>query len=260
MSNITYQETHKWEVEVNQPPYFQSFIQGIGGVIGFSYEDDSHGLMNTMYSLHLDAIDEPEVVKSRIASFELLVNGSMRLSGESHDRMPLTFTRFMNTKTGKIYDMGATDIEENPFETDLPFAALLDNSSNNKSTSSKLLNLAKDHEPIRTLLFMAGLIKTTDTQDRILAWSILYKMLETVKYFSRENSINFEDKYDYRDVQAFTTACNLRSVLGIYARHGHGKPGKKAPTNVLTDLDEAIDFIFSIANQFCKDYRQTKML
>jgi hypothetical protein len=260
MNNITYQESHKWEVEVNQPPYFQSFIQGVGGVIGLSYDDDNNGLINTMYSLHLDAVDDPEIVRARIASFELLLNGSMRLSGQRFDRMPITFVRFMHIKTKEIHSMGATDIADYPFEVDLPHAALLDNSSNNINASSKLLNLAKDHESIRTLLFMAGLIKTIDTTDRILAWSILYKILETVKYFYKEHSINFDDKHDHKEVQAFTTACNLRSVLGMYARHGHGKPGKKPPTNVLTDLDDAIKFIFAIANEFCKEYIRTHKL
>ncbi|HAT7741552.1 TPA: hypothetical protein I7167_22020 [Vibrio vulnificus] len=243
-----------WEILVNDTPYYPSYTQQIGGVLALSHEHDELGVYNTAYSGYLEHLTDVKSVSERAFGLELLLNGAMRIAHANCDFIPIHFQEVLHIPTGIRSTVSPVAVDDNPF--DLPTGIVAPSYSAvyiNASLQSQLVNLSQTDEAIRTILFLSGLIKTVDLTDRILAWSTLYKIYETVRHFSNVNSIDFNALFDNSRVTAFTTACNQMSVLGIYARHGHGKAGR-APKNFITELDEAIEIVLNLAKNFCEEY------
>jgi hypothetical protein len=199
-------------------------------------------------------LTDVQAVSKRVLGLELLLNGAMRIAHSNCDFIPIRFQEVLHIPSGNRNTVSSVAVDDNPF--DLPTGVVVPSYNTvyiNASLQSQLVNLSQTDEAIRTILFLSGLIKTVDLTDRILAWSTLYKIYEAVRHFSNVNSINFSTLYDNSRVSAFTTACNQMSVLGIYARHGHGRVGK-APKNFITELDEAIEIVLNLAKNFCDEY------
>ncbi|MFN1535201.1 hypothetical protein [Vibrio jasicida] len=244
----------QWEIIATDAPYFSALSQKIGGAISLSSDRDDNGYINSIYSGYLEHLIDVDDVIARAAGLELVLNGAVRIARGDCYYIPIKFTEVVNLNTNATTSVLATTVDPNPFELPqgvnapqyLPQMAL-------KSKTAVLFNYAVNDEAVRTLLFYAGLVKTTDVTDKILAWSTLFKMYETVRAFCTPNGIDINNLYDSTRVAAFTTSANHMSILGIYARHSHGKGGR-APRNFITDLDEAIEIVFGLASSFCNEY------
>lgn len=248
---------HKWEFRVFAGSYYVSFTQDMGGNdIGLNFENDELGYQKYGYSYHIDELEDNKHIATRLYSLQLLLNGAMRISWASNNHAPIKFIDFRGVNGGTTHEVYADFLEEYPFsknpDIDHCFAK---HSRPEKTFTSLLFHKSKTHEALRILLFQAGLISVKDSNNRIITWGTLYKMNETIKYFSYKNNISYDNLQDQSKINDFTAACNNISVLGVYARHGI--PREKPPSSVITDIDEAIQLILDMANLFAHQYLST---
>lgn len=245
---------YKWEIDVSAGAYYPNLAVNFpGNDICFSYEDDQ-GMRFFAYSNHVDVLDDPGRVVQRIYSLQILVNGALRLGWGKINGKSICFNRcvrFSDCYKEKVF---AKSIEEEPFSDKLQKidSVLHDFEKNKTQYSAYLLSLSKIDGELRSLLFLVGMVSRNSPIENILSWGTLYKILDTVKYHAKNLDIPLSQLADQQKVNAFTAACNNMSILGVYARHG--AKGNRTPKNFISDLDEAIDLIISMATKFCKAY------
>ncbi len=187
------------------------------------------------------------------------MNGALRLCWGDIHPVPVRFSEFARINGGGRHSVYANIIEEDPFYRNSAIDRDLSGWNNPKTRCpSHLLNLSKADSDLRALLFLVGLVSKNSPLECILAWGTLYKILDTVRYHSKPLQLSLEEFSDINKINAFTAACNNMSILGVYARHGAA--GNSPPKRVITDLDEAIDLIISMAAKFCQAYVNVKYL
>lgn len=249
---------HKWEIAVSAGSYYPDLTQNFpGNDIDLGCEDDHLGIQFFAYSCHVDELDDLIHVAQRLYSLQLLLNGALRLNWGDISALPVHFTEFAQIDGGGRNAVYAKIIEENPFSNNPEIDQDLSRWNNPKNRyPSYLLNLSKADADLRGLLFLVGLISQNSPIESILTWGTLYKILDTVRHHSKALKLPFDQFADKQKVNAFTAACNNMSVLGVYARHGAA--GNNPPTRVITDLDEAIGLMISMATNFCRAYVDAK--
>lgn len=248
---------HKWEITVSAGSYYPELTgYFLGNDIDLRYEDDHLGVQFFAYSCHVDELDDTAHVAQRLYSLQLLLNGALRLYWGSIDELPVHFSEFARIDGGKQNSVYAKVIEENPFSRNLEIDHFPDWNNPKNKYPSHLLNVSKIDSDLRALLFLVGLVSKNSPIECILTWGTLYKIFETVKYHSKVLKLQFDQFADQQKTKAFTSACNNMTTLGLYARHG--ATGDKPPKKVITDLDEAISLVISIATKFCRTYISAK--
>lgn len=251
---------HKWEIGVRAGAYFPSLTRVfIGDDIGLSYENDHLGMQFFAYSSHIDAQTDPVDVSRRLFSLQLLLNGALRLDWATVSREPVVFTNFAQIPLGASFEVSPDQFEPNPFQAVFtPAMPAFPNSPEkaDRFFASLLLHLASYSEELRTLLALVGLIRTYSMEDRILAWSTLYKIHDCVRTYASQTGHKWEAFVNAADVNRFTAAVNNMSVLGLFARHGAANNPK--PKNVLSDLGDACDLTLKYARRFCVAFVNTK--
>ena len=249
---------HKWEIAVDAGPYYPDLTQNFrGNDIDLSYEDDHMGMQFFAYSRHIDELDDPSHVAQRLYSLQLILNGALRVSKMNTHAIPIGFRDFSCCDSGGRYTVYAETIEEFPFSTNPAIDSGLLGWNNPKTGfASYLVYLAKSDADLRSLLFLAGLITSGSAIECILTWGTLYKILDSVRHYSKSNGLEIENFADMSRINEFTAACNNMSILGLYSRHGAA--ANKLPKKVITDLSEAIGLIISLASKFCRAYVNSK--
>lgn len=248
----------KWEITVSAGSYYPDLTQNFpSDDIVLNYENDHLGMQFFAYTSHVDELDDPVHVAQRLYSLQLLLNGALRLCWGNNRAVPICFSRFTRINGGGQESVYAKTIEENPFTRNSAINHGLIGWNNQRNRCpSQLLNLSKADGDLRALLFLAGLVSTNSPIECILTWGTLYKILDTVRHHSKLLQLEVEVFADKQKINAFTAACNNMSILGIYARHGAA--GNDPPTRVITDLDDAVDLIISMATKFCRAYVSVK--
>lgn len=249
---------HNWRINVSAGSYYPDLTQNFfGNDIELGYENDYLGMQFHAYSRHVDKLNDYIHVGQRLYSLELLLNGALRLAWGEATTLPVHFTDFSQISGNGQGSVYARIIEENPFDPDPAIdKELAEWNQPRKRFSSRLLNLSKIDGDLRALLFLVGLVSKKSPLECILTWGTLYKILDTIRHLSKANGFSTDAFANKQDVNAFTAACNNMSVLGVYARHGAA--GNTPPTNVITDLDEAIKLIIAMADKFCRSYVAAK--
>lgn len=249
---------HKWEISVNAGSYYPDLTQNFyGNDIDLGFENDHIGMQFFAYSRHVDELDDLRHVARRLYSLQLILNGALRVSWRNAHTTPVSFVDFALCDSGERYSVYAETIEELPFSTNPAIDSSLSEWNNpKKRLASYLVNLSKFDADLRGILFLVGLISSNSTIESILTWGTLYKILDSIKHYSKINELQINTFADMARIKEFTAACNNMSVLGLYARHG--ADGNKIPKKVITDLSEAIDLIISLVSNFCKAYVDAK--
>lgn len=244
---------HKWVFSVTGGGYLQSFATEFqGNDIGFWLEDDHMGVHVDGYSSHIDELDDPVEVATRLYSLNLLVNGSLNVYRRVLHPIPISFNQFSPCDESRgVSPVEASVIEENPFSNN-PEIDLQSQADFKSYLPYRIFHLCKIDSDLRGLIFLTGLISINSPLARILTWGTLYKIYDTVKYLSKERNLDFATFASTDDLNRFTAACNNMSILGINARHGAA--GNTPPTRVLTDLDEAIEMILLLVSNFVTAY------
>lgn len=203
------------------------------------------------YSPHIELLADPKEISQRVLSLFLLYNGSQYITG-----LELNYKVTAKAIYGKGFSekLWASEIEEYPFEYNEDFYDKSCFKYKDTPLDTVLFELAKIDPIIRTLLFLAGLITPTNSfEDSILSWGTLYKIYDTVDYGCKESGINIYTLVPKTKLKAFTATCNNMSILGLNSRHGlkdYGKP----PTNVITNLEEAVYIILCLSKNFLIEY------
>ncbi len=248
---------HKWEIAVSAGSYYPDLTHNFpGNDIDLSYENDHLGMQFFAYSSHVDELDDPVHIAQRLYSLQLLLNGALRLSWGNIRAIPVHFTDFARSDGGERSSVYAKIIEENPFSGKPEIVHFPKWNNPENSYPSYLLHVSKSDRDLRGLLFLVGLVSNNSPIESILTWGTLYKILDTIRHHSKTLQLPFDQLADKQKINAFTAACNNMSILGVYARHGAA--GNDPPTKVITDLDEAIDLIVSMATKFCHAYVRSK--
>lgn len=249
---------HKWEITVSAGSYYPDLTQNFfGNDIDLSYENDHMGMQFFAYSRHIDELDNAQLVAQRLYSLQLLLNGTLRANWRDANHYPITFTGFVLCNGGGFGSVHADIIEEQPFSQNSEIDVINSAWDDPKLRyPSYLLYLAKKDECLKTILFLLGLVSKGSTVEKILTWGTLYKILDCVRYYSRDIGKSLDDFADRTKINNFTAACNNMSILGLYARHGAS--ANAPPKKVITDLSEAIDLIVEMAANFCEQYVQVK--
>lgn len=244
---------YHWEISVDAGSYFESMAQSFGGNdLGFSSLDESHtGKVFLAYSYHADQLPDPGLAGRRIFSLQLLMNGALRVEVGNLSLRPMEFTEFHDGRS--VHKVDPSSIEENPF-SNVPFIDqdLSGFRNPKRDGTSHLIFLAKTDEVIRTVLFLAGMIATYTPLLRILSWSTLFKILDTLKHGCRLHGWDVADLGSEDDVERFTAACNNASILGLEARHGLS--GRQPPTRIMRDFDEAAVLILTMARKYVEKF------
>ncbi|WP_369937303.1 hypothetical protein [Xanthomonas tesorieronis] len=245
---------HTWEVHVDAGSDYIDFASNFHSRhLAFGSEHDEHtGHVFTAYSHHIDHLDDPVAISNRVYSLELLVNGARRMSiGGIERTMRIKFSGYQSlTGTAGRYEVAA--IDETPFDSSMP-PPVPHCVKVGRFTPEHYIDVAASDNPVRMLLFLAGLIYRATPQEVILTWSTLYKMFDSYRWMAKqigESLSDFEDTVG--EVNRFTAACNNASILGLEARHGLST--NVPPSNPMTDLDEAIELNLRIARKICERY------
>lgn len=244
---------HKWEIGVSAGSYYPSLTQEFwGNDLGLSYENDHMGMQFFAFSYHIDEIDDVGDVACRLFSLETLLNGALRLSLANNVlAAPVRFTCFALCDGGGRHEVHASNIEDDPFSHNPDIDRFEHESRPAKGRlSSRIFNLCKQDEALRALVLLVGLISTNSSLEKIMTWSTLYKIYDSVKFHAKANGYDFDKFGDAKRINQFTAACNNSLLLGVYARHGD--MGFKQPKAAITDLDEAIELILDLARNFCR--------
>ncbi len=248
--------SHKWEFSVSAGSYYPSLTQSFrSNDISLAYDNDHLGMQFYGFSSHIDALSESSHVAKRLYSLQVLLNGALRISNGSISMMPITFEEFALCDGGSNGSVYADSIEECPFDLNPAIDDKLP--SWNDPTSSfpslpLLVNRSKYDEELRGLMFLVGMISTNSVTEKVLTWSTLYKILDSIKHYSSKFSLPYDSFPDKARINEFTAACNNMSILGLNARHGAS--GNNPPKNVITDLNEAIELIVSLSKFFTEEY------
>ncbi|MBB1486705.1 hypothetical protein [Oceanospirillum sediminis] len=249
---------HKWEIGVSAGSYYPSLTQEFwGNDLGLSYEDDHMGMQFFAYSYHIDELDDPEDVACRLFSLQILLNGALRLSWNDNSFIPVEFTYFFKCNGESRHNVHASNIERNPFSSDENIDLLEHPVFPAKGRlHSRILNICKKDEALRSLVFLVGLISTNNSLEKIMTWGTLYKIHDSVKFHSKSNGYDESKLGDSKRIDEFKAACNNSPLLGPFARHGD--MGWTEPKSAITDIDEAIDLIIGYAHNFCMEHLKSK--
>lgn len=251
-------QAHKWEIGVSAGSYYPSLTQQFSSYdIGLAYENEDMGMQFFAYSYHIDELDNPIDVGKRLYSLQLLLNGALYINWGNLDKSPIKFTYFINLDVRSQHDIWADSIEEYPF-SDNPLINQLKNSLDgpNKSFASLLLHLSRQSKELRTVLFLCGLISINSPLENILTWSTLYKILDSIKHYSKKENLKIESFVNTNNLNKFTSACNNMSILWLNSRHG--AKGNTPPTEVITDINEAINLILGMTKLFTRAFVSKK--
>ncbi len=249
---------HEWEIHVNAGSDYVDFASHFHSRhLAFGAEHDEHtGHVFKAYSHHIDHLADPLAVSNRIYSFEVLVNGARRLSfGEMERTTRIEFNGYQS-ESGQAGWYQVSAIDENPFDSPMP-PPIPQYERDSRFRPEYYIHLAASDDPVRMLLFLAGLIYRRTPQEIILTWGTLYKIYDTYKWMANETGVklsNFEGTPG--EINRFTAASNNMSILGLGARHG--LTNKTAPSNSMTNIDEAIALNLRIARKICEHYIDTR--
>ncbi|PTU63979.1 hypothetical protein DB032_03130 [Chromobacterium sp. Panama] len=249
---------HKWEITVAAGGYYPDLAHHFfGNDIDLGYENDHIGMQFYAYSRHIDELDDPDHVSERLYSLQLLLNGALRAAAGCVSSMPIQFLGFSAYENGCSYPVSAHRIEEDPFSRNPRIDQIHTRYEDPRQRyPSYLLYLAKRDPCLRDLLFLLGLISTNTTLEKVLAWSTLYKILDSVKHYAKEIDAGIDAFADPEQLSLFTAACNNTSILGIYARHGASE--NPPPKRALTNIDDASALIAGMTARFCRGYIAAK--
>ncbi|MDR7088607.1 hypothetical protein [Cellvibrio fibrivorans] len=249
---------HKWEIGISAGSYYPDLTQEFwGNDIALSYENDHMGMQFFGYSYHIDELTDEKLIASRLFTLQLLLNGCLRIAWNSMHSCPVEFTCFAACNGGAIHSISTSHIENFPFSANPKID--LEESEYRPAKgkfSSHLLHLCKKDVALRSLILQVGLITLSGAFQKIMTWGTLYKIYDTVKYYSKEYGYPIEKFADPKKIKDFHAACNNSLLLGPYARHG--ELGFKQPKSAITDLDEAVEVIINFAGGFCRHYINEK--
>lgn len=237
---------HKWEITVAASGYYPDLAHNFfGNDIDLGYENDHIGMQFYAYSRHIDELSTFPNVSCSCCSTT------------SVSSMPVQFLGFSAYENGCRYPISAHRIEEEPFSHNPRIDQIHTRYENPRQRyPSYLLYLAKHDPCLRDLLFLLGLISTNTTLENVLAWSTLYKILDSVKHYAKDIDAGIDAFADPEQLSLFTAACNNTSILGIYARHGASE--NPPPKRALTDIDDASALIAGMTARFCRSYVAAK--
>ncbi len=242
---------HKWKIGVSAGGYYPSLTQDFwGNDINLSFEDDHMGMQFFAFSYHVDELDNPEYVACRLFSLQLLLNGALRIDWNENFLLPIKFTHFALCCGGVLHSVHASNIENEPFSKNADIDKYEHKAFPAKDRlSSYILNLCKKDKALRSLIFQIGLISLDTSLETIMTWGTLYKIYDSVRFYSKQNDYNFSSMADPNRIKQFTAACNNSLLLGVFARHGD--MGWEQPTAAITDISEATSLIIDLARNFC---------
>ena len=205
------------------------------------------------YSPHIENLSDINHIMKRVLSLILLYNGSQYITDLNlHHKINAIGIE----GKGFSENLWASEIEEYPFEYNEKFYDKSCFKYIDTPLDTVLFDLTKIDYILRTLLFLAGLISRRDSfEDKILTWSTLYKIYDTVTYGCKEAKININELAPKKKIKAFTATCNNMSVLGLNSRHGldYGK----TPKDIIHNLEEAIYIILCLSRNFATRYIKT---
>ena len=241
---------YDWTIELRMENYMDDLSRRFGSRdISLNCSDDPEtGHVSWALSYHLNGLMELREVIARAFSLQVFLNGSLRVAAQQVEGISIKFTELVNTDSTQRYRLANADFEEYPFSQE-PWIdedpCIFKNPE--RDPASSLLYWSKKLEPVRIMLIHAGLLSFHDTQSRILAWSSLYKIRDTIIHLCKTPQ---EDKAMRKLLKNFDAVCNNISVLGIYARHGAN--GSNAdPQKYQMTIQEASSLVLELANQKC---------
>lgn len=252
----------KWEVRVHAGSYYQDLSDRLGGkdISLFAEHDDHTGYVFFMRSPHVDEIDDKEKVGQRLYSLQILLNGAMRVCWKSISHQPVKFDRFALIGDGGGGNVICADtLEDYPFSKNPMIDGFLNSryGKPERHCVSYLVFYSKRLEAVRMLLFQAGLISTYTLEGKVLTWGTLYKMLDTIKFYSKEINCDVGDFVKNKsDIKRFTGTCNNIAILGVEARHG--QMGWDEPKLLMTDINEACHLILEMSYSFIRKYIEAR--
>ena len=210
-------------------------------------------------SVHIEDLRTKNNIDARIKSLNILLNGSLNIVF-NYSIPKINFKNYCveNIKVSDSINLYQSEfLEEFPFKgTEEQYKTNL-NLSENDSFQSYLFSISKADFIVRTLLFQAGIIATYSINEKILTWSTLYKIVDTITMGCKEINININNLINKKDLKIFTQSCNSPFILGINARHGKGDKNQKILTP-LTDINRAIELILCLTKQFLLQYTESK--
>jgi hypothetical protein len=233
---------HRWKVELTAGNYYPDLtVHFDRNDLVLDYDDDPEtSLQFHLFSDHLDGIEEIEAVLPRVAAFELLLNGSLRLVYDHYIYFsaPIRFTYLVEMETGQRFPLRHVLPEDDPFNHQMENPPCV-------HAAAKLIALSRADEGLRTLLFLVGMLSWPGHSDERYAWGNLYKVYETASTLAREKNLKPFVNVSEADITSFRAAVNNMSVLGLSARHG--LTGLTAPKRVNVDLIKATKDVMAMA-------------
>lgn len=224
--------------------------------------DHSEQIYGLVFTEHIESLTTIEDIAKRLFSIQILLTGArfVELGTETHRR--IKFDKF-EIKDHDVFSDGFHNVYSDSIE-EYPFENTEEENIENPSLrtpcglDSMLFSLSKIDYVIRSLLFQAGMIRTYQSSDKIFTWSVLYKIVDTVKYGCKNIGIDINDLIESGDLNKFTSACNNSLVLGISARHGLDKKSKIPKKTPITNIEEAVNLILCLSNKFVTKYIKAK--
>ena len=253
-------DTHEIEIILDHHIYLRGMSQSWKSHdlhLTFDY-DHLDQIIFSAYSPHIEGLKTKKELNKRLISLNILLNGAIFVSSKmTPPSIKFSNYHIENKELGIEPNNGMSlwsdSIEEYPFLHNEEYYKNNPKIKLPSTFNATLFNISKIDFVIRTLLFQAGVISNNSFTDKILTWNTLYKIVDTIRYGSKEIDITLESLINLKDLERFTSACNNPVVLGINARHGgHAKKPKRITP--IIDLEEAISLILCFANQFSRYY------
>lgn len=226
--------------------------------ITLSYDHDHNEQpYGVVFTKHIESLKSVDEIAKRLFSLQILLTGSrfIELASETHRRIEFDGFEVEEHETlpDGYYKVYADSIEEYPFNSTEEENANIRDFYLPCDLDSMLFSLSKIDPIIRNLVFLAGMIRTYQSFERISTWNTLYKIYDTVNYGCNKINIKISEFINYSDLNKFKSACNNSLILGINARHGL-KFTEKPKKEVITDINEAVDLILNLAKKFVIKY------
>lgn len=217
-------------------------------------DDDDRPPYFTFSSPHLDELTVPEEIWARGLALSRLYVGAYNLinnadeggsswigSGRLHNLYVREGRRYSEVNVSKPDDI----LPANPFSRAISDQPLPRHVHPESNVISQLIYLARTNDDLLSILIQLG---------SPLTWQNLYKVLDTIKYRSRQKSKKYYKNQlltaagvSESEVGAFTGVANNYELLGELGRHGEN--GEGTPKNQM-NLYDSIRLIIKL----CKAY------
>ena len=230
--------------------------------LGSTY-DNHEQIYGVVTSIHFEGLLTEKDIAKRLFSLQILLTGAKLIEEKGGLRKRIEFNRFKienhPTLPNGSYSVYSDSLEKYPFagtEKDNAANPIFHHPTN---LGSALFSVAKIDNIVRSMLYYAGMIRIDHSFDKVLTWTTLYKMLDTIIAGCANIGIGIDQFITKANLGRFTSACNNTMILGIEARHGIAKGNRSMPAATpITDIKEATGMILCVSHKFLVEYVNQK--